>query len=523
MRAASRTYLPQEPKESETAYLSRLSRSVLTNIYKTTVQKLVGKPLRKPIVLNEDVPMELVAYADNLDNLGTDINVFARDWLEHAINDGLCHVLVDYPVADQDITLAEERDQGIRPYTVLVPAKNLIGWKSAVVNGQRELTQIRIKEKVYRDDPENEFAQLKVERVRVIEPGVQRVYEKREVENGQDEWVLASVGETTMQSIPLVTLYTNQMGFMIAEPALLDMAYLNVAHWQSDSDQRNILHVARVPILFGAGLTDDPDEQVQLEVGPNSMTTGPLGSTLQFVEHSGSGIEAGRKDLEDLESRMGLLGLDLIVRRGQQTSVTATQRSLDQAEVDSALHQFARQLEMGLNQVFDYMAQWKALGKDAGGTVTVYQDFGLNSGDAETVKTLLDMRNAGEISRTTFWEQLKRHGLLPDDFDPQEEWDLLELESNTNLTGDDTEQFNRPGDVTGAAAGHVHVLEVGGLTNEVDGHRHSWHPDAATTGEAAGHVHQLAGLGETRTPPPTPTAEAPGDTDGATDSGGDTG
>jgi hypothetical protein len=38
------------------------------------------------------------------------------------------------------------------------------------------------------------------------------------------------------------------------EPPLLDLAYLNVKHWQSQSDQDNILHIARVPILALIGV-----------------------------------------------------------------------------------------------------------------------------------------------------------------------------------------------------------------------------------------------------------------------------
>ena len=37
---------------------------------------------------------------------------------------------------------------------------------------------------------------------------------------------------------------------------MIDLAWLNLAHWQSASDQRHILHVARVPFLFGRGLSE---------------------------------------------------------------------------------------------------------------------------------------------------------------------------------------------------------------------------------------------------------------------------
>jgi hypothetical protein len=46
------------------------------------------------------------------------------------------------------------------------------------------------------------------------------------------------------QDITLVTLYTKRTGFMCGSPPLLNMALLNIKHWQSQSEQDNILHVA---------------------------------------------------------------------------------------------------------------------------------------------------------------------------------------------------------------------------------------------------------------------------------------
>jgi hypothetical protein len=52
--------------------------------------------------------------------------------------------------------------------------------------------------------------------------------------------------------IPFVPLYGTRLAFMMGISPLRDVAYLNVKHWQSQSDQDTILHVARVPILaFG--------------------------------------------------------------------------------------------------------------------------------------------------------------------------------------------------------------------------------------------------------------------------------
>ncbi len=510
MRAATTAYLPQEPAESEDLYQVRLRRSVLTNVYKQTIQKLVGKPLRIPIALGDDVPARIANLRDDVDSLGNDIDVFSREVLEGAINDGLTHILVEYPQADPDRTLRDELDQKIRPYANHIKARNVIGWKSEVVGGKQVLTQVRISVTSHKQDPEDEFSEIPVQQIRVIEPNMQRVYEETESDDGEKRWVLVETIPVTLGFIPLVTLYTNRTGFMQGEPLLLDMGYLNIAHWQSDSDQRNILHVARVPLLFTSGITEDEDDEVELTLGPSRAVHGPMGSDMKYVEHTGRAIEAGRKDLEDLEQRMGLMGMDLITRRPGQ--VTATQRALDQTEMDSPLQSISRELENALETMLDYFAQWIGLGDDAGGSAEVFKDFGIDFRDAEDVKALLDMRAAGDISRNTFWDELKRRGLLNDSFDPEEEWDMLELETDRDLAGDNLETVNNVGDVTGPGPdGHVHVLEDGGITSAAGDppHKHKWTLDHQMTTGGEDHEHTLSGgNGDNRTPEQTGEPDA---------------
>ena len=438
MRKAASKYLPQEPAEPVAAYDVRVQRSILTNYYKQTVTRLVGKIFKQAITRGDDIPAQVAALLDNIDNMGTDLDTFAQQWLNFAINDGVCHVLIDSPnteglPVDPALgapTKATENAAGVRPYVTLINSEALIGWKSVMQdNGKRVLTQIRVYSSAYEQDPASEFGQIKVERVRVIEPRMHRVYKKGPTD---DDFILESTRITTDDVIPLYSLYTNKRSFMVGEPMLLDLAYLNVAHWQSDSDQRNILHVARVPILFGAGLgEDDAGTDFKLQIGPNSVTRGPQGSTLTYVEHGGKAIESGMKDLESLEVRMASIGLDMITRR--TGDATATCRALDQHEVDSPLQTVAKNLEDSVDKLLDGFAAWYSLGEDAGGTVEVFKDFGISARDAEDLKTMLEMRKNGDLSRDTFWQELVRRGLLRDDFDPQQEIDLLEVESTKAL------------------------------------------------------------------------------------------
>jgi hypothetical protein len=521
MREAGRIYLPQEPGESEEAYKNRLERSVLTNLYKKTVTKLVGKPLKKGVKLLEDVPVEIRKFEVNIDNQGTSLNVFTRNILEAAIDDGVTHILVDFSdtqnvqgdFPDGSLTLEQEQQLGVRPYARHVRAADLIGWKWQIANNKKVLTQIRLHEFV-KVQGEDEFTQVTRERIRVVEPYLQRVYEKISTEEVQqdgneEEWVLIEAKPTTMPIIPLITFYTNKAGFMIGAPLLQDIAYLNVAHWQSDSDQRNILHIARIPILFATGFGDD-DSQVTIEIGSNTFARAPKGATLEYVEHTGKGIESGVRDLKDLEERIQMLGMELLVRR-PQGNVTATARTLDQAEADSELGLIAKELENALNHMLDLFGRWLGLGDDGGGSVEVFKDFGIESEDLQDVDLLLRSRMAGEISQMTFWTEIKRRGLLSDDFNPTTEIDLLDIESggsvNVESEGEDedgeglpgaaNERRNQPGDTTAEAHGHTHILQADGTTSAwVDpdtgeSHAHTWEELAIRTSVDAAHSHIL--------------------------------
>ncbi len=497
MRAAAQTYLPMMPDEPVAGYNARLKQSVLTNYYRDTIEKLVSKPLKQPIVFKDDVPVAISEYADNIDGQGTDVDTFAKQVGEAALHHGVTYILVDYPRTDGARSIHDERHQSIRPYGIHYRAPQIIGWKTETNNGQLRLTQVRIRETVYQDV--GEFEQERVERIRVLEPGFYRVFELRTQADGSEDWVATEgyeviVNGKPLDFIPLIPVYAAQLGYMTAEPRLVDLAYLNIAHWQSDSDQRNILHVARVPILFAAGLGDEENTVSRLNIAATTYIKGQLGSELSYVEHSGKGIEAGRQDLQDLEARMAQMGLNMLVK-GKSGTTTATARVLDQSEADSPLGMFARELERVLMLMLDYFGVFMGMGPDNGGSVELFKDFSLTMRDAEDIKELGNMRARGDISQVTYWQELKRRGMLSDDFDPSDEIDLLDLEApdRQGLTEFELEQGNMPGDETGEADGHTHVLQANGWTNVVNGHKHKWEPTASETGAGGedGHKHPL--------------------------------
>lgn len=415
MKEAGRTYLPQEPKESDTMYINRKNRSTLKNYFAWAVENHTGRVFKSPIILSDDTNETIKEYNKNLDLQGNDTNAFYRAVFRDMLIKGISYVYVDAPRNEADMSLAEEINAGIRPYCVHIKAENVINAVAGVVNDRVVLIRAHIREFV--SEPYGEWGNRTYEQIRVLYPGHWELYRQNTQSNS---WEIVDAGATGLTYIPLVPLYGNKSGFFFAEGPLQNLANLNRAHWQSMSDQMNITHVARVPIMYGTGF-DDGDG---LTVGTNNAIMGPDGSTLGYVEHTGKAIEAGMAELRDLEDRMMLESLELL---NESSAETATSRSLDISDINCSLQTLATKLQEMIAKVNSIMANWEGIVDN--GIVMVATDFGLQLRDGSESNILLKMRQNRSLSLPAFQKEMKRRRILAADFDIEEDIKLLEKEA----------------------------------------------------------------------------------------------
>ncbi|GAA6162580.1 DUF4055 domain-containing protein [Pelagimonas sp. KU-00592-HH] len=424
MRKAGEVYLPKEERESNEDYISRKNRSWLFPALDKAIEDVADRVFAKEVAFGEDVDAELLSFAENIDSDGRKLNNFARDVFEDGVEAGIAFILVDSPQKSSGMTRAEARKQNIRPYMIHVKAEDVLGWKTTVQNNKTVLSMVRIWETVEEDDPNDKFSQISVDQVRVLElvDGKVVISIYRRGKNAKWE-IFGSPIFTDMEEIPLVPFYTNRTGFFTAKPRYEKLADLNIAHWQSASDQRNILHTARVPllVLFGMKAKD-------VEASPNSaiITERPkTEADVKYVEHAGAAIEAGEKDLEKLEQRMQVLGIELAWKPVANTGATGA--AIDHGKVMTPLAMMANNLKDSLEQALCFMARYK--GRDEGGSVSVNTDFGISLLSQGDLQFLLNAVNTGQISHATFLKECQRRNVLMDDIDPSDEKELIDKES----------------------------------------------------------------------------------------------
>ena len=417
MRETATLLLPMWPNEEALSYSARLRVATLFPAFARTIAVMSGKPFSKQAILSDTVPPNIVQWCKDIDQQGNSLHVFAADLFVEAITYGLCGVLVDHPPIGADVkTLADERITGARPYAVLIRHSQILGWQSQVVGGAMVLTQLRLAEDT--EVADGPYGTKTVKRVRMLTPGAYELFEANE----RGVWLSVESGLTTLNVIPFVPFYGRKHGYMNGASPLIDMAYLNVEHWQTKSDQQTILHVARVPILVMTGA----DDGASLTVGASTAVRLPMGADLKYVEHSGQAIAAGQLAIDKLEEQMVQSGAELMFSKPGTMSRTATESNNDAEANKSDLQRMTEAMEDGLDNVLQLFALWS--NQADGGSVTLFKDFASGSLSDASAQLVIAMQQGGLITKRTALQEQQRRGMLSPDIDPVAELEAVEEE-----------------------------------------------------------------------------------------------
>jgi len=417
MREAGETYLPKNPRETDPDYKLRLGLTDYFPALQHAVHAYIGKPLGSPIVV-DGAPGEVEATLDNVDLAGNDLDMWARQSLTCGIVDGVTFAVADYPVVPAGSTLAQERALGARPYLVHVPLENVVDIHYAMVGGAQKVVHFRYKECASVQD--GRWGSRKVERIRVLEPGMVEVWEAQQGLDGKTTWVLLAdlSGPVSVPEVPVAKFSAMNED----EPPLTELAWLNVRHWQSKSEQNHILHVARVPLL-AADEDTRVDQEAAVEIGVKGLITGFKG--LKYVEIEGKAIEAGRTDIMDTEDRMRRVAGQMLVTESGQKS--ATEAALEGGEGASQLRAWVGNFQSFLNECLRLLALW--VGQKEGGKAQVDMEWDEVQVGADLLTALSTMREKGQITAEVLFFNLQKASIIPPDMTFDEFQARLDMEA----------------------------------------------------------------------------------------------
>ncbi len=412
IRSKHRRYLPQEPRELDESYDNRLARSSCPPYYQRLERMLAGMLTRKPVRLN-DVADVIREQLFDVDLQGNDLNVWTYESARKMIRYGHVGVLVDAPAAGTNG----------RPYWVTYSPREILGWRTDLINGQQKFTQIRLLEKVF--EPDGLYGEKQVDQVRLLTPGNFEIHRKDKDGN----FKLWKEGSTSLDEIPFSVAYSNRVNVMESRPPMEDIAELNLKTYQIQSDLDNQLHISAVPMLAFFGF---PQSAEEVSAGPGEAIAFPAEGRAEYIESKGTSYKAQFDRLQQLETQINELGLAAVL--GQKLSAeTAEAKKIDRSQGDSTMQVVAQQMQDMIDNSLQYHARY--LGSNEAGSSFVNRDFLASRLEPTEIQSLLSLYTAGTITQETLLKQLHEGEVLGDEFEIEEEIEatqaggLIEMES----------------------------------------------------------------------------------------------
>jgi hypothetical protein len=398
LRRRHRRYLPQEPRELDEAYDNRLARSVCPPYYIRLERMLAGMLTRKPVRLN-DVSDVVREQLFDVDLQGNDLNVWCYEACRKMVRYGHIGVLVDAPSAGE---------LG-RPYWVTYTPREILGWRTELIDGAQKLTQLRLLEKVI--EPDGEYGEKEVEQVRVLTPGAFEIHRH----DAKGQFVVHDSGTTTMDHIPFAIAYSNRVNFMESRPPLEDIANLNLKAYQVQSDLDNQLHISAVPMLAFYGF---PQSAEEVSAGPGEAISFPSDGRAEYIAPPSNAFDSQFRRLDQLASQINELGLSAVL--GQKLSAeTAESKRIDRSQGDSTMMVIAQNMQDLIDNCLAHHAHY--LNIEEVGSSFVNRDFLGTRLEPQEIQALLQLYTAGTITQKTLLDQLYEGEVLGDEFDVEEE------------------------------------------------------------------------------------------------------
>ena len=420
IRMKHRKYLPQEPREQDESYENRLARSTCPPYFQRLERMLAGMLTRKPVKL-QDVGDTIREQLFDVDLQGNDLNVWTYEAARKMIRYGHVGVLVDTPSEGNG-----------RPYWVTYTPREILGYRTEVIDGRTTFTQLRLLEKII--EPDGDYGEKEVTQVRVLYQGRYEIHRK----NDNGKFIVVDEGETTLSEIPFSVAYANRLTLMESRPPLEDIAELNIKAYQVLSDLDNQLHISAVPLL---GFFGFPQSSEEVTAGPNEAIAFPAEGRAEYIEPTGRSFDSQFQRLEQLEKQINELGLAAVL--GQKLSAeTAEAKKIDRSQGGSTMMVVAQQMQDLIDNCLVFHAE--LLNTTEIGSSFVNRDFLGTKLEPKEIQSYLELYRAGTITQKTLLEQLTQGEVLGDKFDVEEEIEATQMGGLIDNQADTPEPEEEP-------------------------------------------------------------------------------
>lgn len=427
MHSAGNKYIAQLRDQSNTEYQAYVARAPFYNATWRTIAGLQGMMFRKPP--DVVVPKVLEPMLEDITLSGVSLHLLALKIAEEVLTIGRVGVLADYPRANvEGMTQADAEKLNLRPTLSIYQAESITNWKTKSINNKSTLILVVLAEKHY--ESVSDFSDRVEQRWRVLDLVEQKAddtnlsptwaYRQRMFridKDGGDEKigddVFPLMNNKEMDFIPFAFIGPDDTTPEIDEPPLIDLVYMNIAHYKVTADYEHGCHFTGLPTPVVSGYTPS-NQNEKLYIGSTTAWVFPdPAAHASFLSFGGEGMSALVTNLEKKEQQMAVLGARMLeaLKRGIESAQTA---SIHRVGEESVLASVAQAISIGLTRALQWFADW--VGATGEVKIDLNRDFYPVPMTAQTLTALVSAWQQGAFSDQVLFEKLKQGELYgPED------------------------------------------------------------------------------------------------------------
>ena len=394
IKKKSDTYLKKGTKENERKYNERLDTASFYPHYKKSVNNFSNMIFRKaPEITVSEKYKKFINT--NIDGEGSSLQQVMKLAVTKALNSGMSFLWIDAPFLENTISLKDKEDIGFLPFIKVLDRLEVINWKVENKNGKKVLTKIVIEQEI--EGESDGFKEEKVKIWIVLNQFGGEIYKKE------------GRGFTEMQKwsnnlgfIPIVPIYSDKAGLLSANLPFLDLADLNLKHYNMESQLDNALSIVGnpQPVIWGFE-TEDTAQEVVVGVSHAILLGDKQTSDIKYLEIEGKSIDKLENRIAAIEVKMDKISLNVIYSTSFKT---ATEARFNEEKNNLFLVEISENLEYGFIKALEIIELF--LGDTLNFKLAVNKEFVDYSLDSVMVDELIKLREKGFISTDTLWNRL---------------------------------------------------------------------------------------------------------------------
>ena len=426
VKAAGQVYLRKLSAHKDSEYEGFLSRAYFYNAVRRTHDGLMSSLFRKPPEVTLPLPVQNSPLnTDDVTLDGQSVHELIKTVASEVTLMGRYGLLVDLPNTDGDL-----RADFDKPYVSGYSAECIYGWREVLHRGRRVVDRIILRET---ETVLNEYGVelLPVVRVLRLDPDPEQpdqlVYSQEIIRPANDpeqpprvESVPVTVLGRRLNYIPFVFVNSKSLLPAVSSPPLMDVATINISHYQSTALLEHGRFYAGMPtyvIAAGTEGSTDLSGAPALAVGPSSVWELEKDAKAWILEFNGHGLTFLENAVDSKQLQMQSLGGKLISSQRKAAALSSEAYALMEAGDEATLLDVAEQVERGMAKALTIMADFHGVDMAAAGgekiLVEMNKEFVRSDLTARELRAIQALYTNGLIPLDVLYYALRSVNVIP--------------------------------------------------------------------------------------------------------------